>query len=415
MQKPAKALKVLQFCNKPPYPPKDGGSIGMHNVSQAFLDRGFYLTILSVNSEKHFVDVSRLPEKYIKATKFQAIEVDLSVKIFPAFVNLFYSKKSYNISRFYNDKMAEELIHILKRNSFDIIQLESVFLKDYIPIIRKYSDAKLVLRAPNVEFIIWQRLAEIERNIIKKFYLNILTKRLKKEELDTFKDVDAIYTVTERDMNIIKSFGFEKPIAFIPTGIDVTKNLDTSEVDVEYPSIFHLGALDWMPNQEAVKWLLDNVWPKLHKNFPELKFYIAGRRPPKWLLDIKIDGVEVVGEVDDAAKFMKSKAIMPVPLFSGSGMRVKIIEAMMLKKAVVSTSIGIEGIIHKVGEDVLIANNAEEFVDRIGLLIEDSEKYNNICDSAKENIEQNYSNEVLSKKLGVFLEDIYSEERESRR
>jgi len=403
MRESAKAMKVLQFCNKPPYPPKDGGSIGMHNVSQAFIDEGFDLTVLSINSEKHFVDVSKLPEKYIKETKFQAIEVDLSVKIFPAFANLFYTKKSYNISRFYDSKMAKKLIEILKQNSFDIIQIESIFLKDYIPIIRKYSNAKLVLRAPNVEFIIWQRLAEIERNPLKKFYLNILTKRLKKEELETFKNVDAIYTVTERDMNIILSFGFRKSITFVPTGIDVTKSIETSEVEVEYPSIFHLGALDWMPNQEAVKWLLDNVWPQLHNRYPDLKFYIAGRRPPKWLLDIKADGVKVVGEVDDAAQFMKSKAIMPVPLFSGSGMRVKIIEAMMLKKAVVSTTIGIEGIMHNDGKDVLIANTAEEFIESISILVSNTKKYNSICDNAKKNIDKNYSNEVLSRKLIDFM------------
>jgi len=403
MQKSDNALRILQFCNKPPYPPMDGGAIGMHNVSQAFIDNGFDLTILTVNSSKHFVDVDKLPKKYIQETKFKAIEVDLSIKIFPAFVNLFYTKKSYNISRFYSNKMASKLINILKAEDFDIIQIESIFLKDYIPIIRKYSKAKLVLRAPNVEFIIWQRLAELESNFFKKIYLNILSKRLKKEELETFNDVDAIYTVTERDMNIIKSFGFDKYITFVPTGIDVTKNIDTSEVEVEYPSIFHLGALDWMPNQEAVKWLLDRVWPQLHKQFPDLKFYIAGRRTPKWLLELKEGGVEVIGEVDNAAQFIKSKAIMPVPLFSGSGMRVKIIEAMMLKKAVVSTSIGIEGIIHKDGEDVLIANTAEEFVDSISLLISNSEKYKSICKRAVANIERNYSNEVLAERLARFI------------
>ena len=403
MQKPTKALKILQFCNKPPFPPKDGGAIGMHNVSQAFIDQGFDLTILSVNSSKHFIDIAQLPEKYIQETNFEAIEVDLSVKLFPAFINLFYTKKSYNISRFYSNKMASKLTDILKAKDFDIIQIESIFLKDYFSIIRKYSNAKIVLRAPNIEFIIWQRLAELESNSLKKFYLNILAKRLKKEELETFQSVDAIYTVTERDMNIIKSFGFDKPITFVPTGIDVTKNLDTSEAKVEYPSIFHLGALDWMPKQEAIKWLLNNVWPELHKKFPELKFYIAGRRPPKWLLELKIDGVKVVGEVDDAAQFIKSKAIMPVPLFSGSGMRVKIIEAMMLKKAVVSTSIGIEGIIHKNDEDVLIANTAEEFIKNISVLVSNHEKYNSICENAKKNIERNYSNEVLAEKLNEFI------------
>lgn len=398
-------LRILQFCNKPPYPPKDGGAIGMNNISQGLLDSGNHLTILSVNSRKHFIEVSKLPKEYLSATSFEAVNVDLRIKPIAAFGNLLHSKRSYNIERFFNKELDLKLQEILEKNEFDIIQLESVFLKDYIPTIRKYSKAKLVLRAPNVEFVIWQRLAEIETNPLKKFYLNILSKRLKTEEIYALNQVDAICTVTENDMLIMQGLGVSKPITSIPISIDVTKNLSTDNIETEYPSLFHLGALDWYPNQEAIKWLIDNVWPHLKNNFPDLKFYIAGRRPPKWLLNIKIDGVEIIGEVEDAAAFIKSKAIMPVPLFSGSGMRVKIIEGMMLKKAIVSTDIGIEGIIHKNGENVLIANNADEFISEISKLITDNELYNKLCTNAKINAEKHYSNKALTKKMIDFFKD----------
>ncbi len=401
-----KPLRILQICNKPPFPPKDGGAIGMHNVSQGFIDSGFDLHILSVNSNKHFVDIDTLPQSYIDNTNFNAVEVDLNIKVFSAFANLVFSKRSYNIERFYNKEFGDKLTEILENKEFDIIQIESIFLKDYIPTIRKYSKAKLVLRAPNVEFVIWNRLAQIEKSFLRRFYLNILAKRLKKEELIAFDKVDAIYTVTENDIKLIKSLGIKKPIEFIPTGVDVTKDLSIEGVNTEYPSIFHMGALDWLPNQEAVKWLLDNVWPSIYKEFPKLKFYIAGRRPPQWLKDLRIDGVEVVGEVDDAAAFIKSKAIMPVPLFSGSGMRVKIIEGMMLKKAIVSTTIGIEGIIHKDGKDVLIANTPQEFIDSIRKLIWKEDFYKSICFNARENAKRNYSNKVLAEKLNSFISSI---------
>lgn len=401
-----KPLRILQICNKPPFPPKDGGAIGMHNVSQGYIDSGFDLHILSVNSNKHFVDIDTLPQSYIDNTNFNAVEVDLDIKVFSAFANLVFSKRSYNIERFYNKEFGDKLTEILENKEFDIIQIESIFLKDYIPTIRKYSKAKLVLRAPNVEFVIWNRLAQIEKSFLRRFYLNILAKRLKKEELIAFDKVDAIYTVTENDIKLIKSLGIKKPIEFIPTGVDVTKDLSIEGVNTEYPSIFHMGALDWLPNQEAVKWLLDNVWPSIYKEFPKLKFYIAGRRPPQWLKDLRIDGVEVVGEVDDAAAFIKSKAIMPVPLFSGSGMRVKIIEGMMLKKAIVSTTIGIEGIIHKDGKDVLIANTPQEFIDSIRKLIWKEDFYKSICFNARENAKRNYSNKVLAEKLNSFISSI---------
>ncbi len=398
-----KKLSILQLCNKPPFPPMDGGAIGMHNVSQGIIDAGHQLKILSFSSNKHRLDIDKLPKDYIKSTGIEAVDIDLSIRILPALYNLLYSRNSYNISRFNSKEMQFKLKELLSKESFDIIQLESIFLKDYLPLIRKFSQAKVVLRAPNVEFVIWQRLAQIEKNPIKRFYLSILAKRLRKEEVAALNSFDAIYTVTERDMQLMRSLGATVKMTFIPTGVDVNKDLTTDFDAVEYPSVFHLGALDWSPNIEGVKWMLNQVWPSLHGRFPKLKFYIAGRRPPQWLQELKEDGVVVVGEVEDAGAFIKSKAIMPVPLFSGSGMRVKIIEAMMLQKAVVSTGIGIEGIIHENGENVLIANDATAFIDSIALLVENKDLYRRIAINAKYNANKFYSNKVLNAKLMEFF------------
>ncbi len=398
-----KKLKILQFCNKPPYPPVDGGAIGMHNVSQGLLDDGNDLKILTFETQKHPIITSEIPTSYIESTGLEYVFVDLSIKKMAALKNLLFSKRSYNITRFFDEKMKAKLIDILQKETFDIIQIESIFLKDYVPIIRQYSDAKIVLRAPNVEYVIWERLAEIEKQPLKKQYLSILAKRLKKEEIKAYHLFDAIYTVTAEDMHIIKQHCDSKPMTFVPTGIDVTKDLDISTTPVAYPSIFHLGALDWNPNQKGIQWFLDNVWNVLHEKYPDLTFYIAGRRPPEWLKKLDLPNVEMIGEVKDAGQFIKSKAIMIVPLFSGSGMRVKIIEAMMLQKAIVTTSIGIEGIIHENEKDVMVADNANGFIQAVSKLIEDASFYQSICKKAKENAENHYSNAILTQKLMDFF------------
>jgi glycosyltransferase involved in cell wall biosynthesis len=123
-------------------------------------------------------------------------------------------------------------------------------------------------------------------------------------------------------------------------------------------------------------------------------------------MNMNSEGVVMLGEVKDAAAFIKSKAIMPVPLFSGSGMRVKIVEAMMLEKAIVSTSIGIEGIQHTHGKDVLIANSADEFITQISRLLDDKHLFNSICSQAKINVSQQFSNEVLTAKLIRFFRSL---------
>ena len=401
-------MKILQICNKPPFPPQDGGSIGMHNVTQGLIDLGHDVKVFSVNTSKHFVDINQLPKDYVKNTKLEFGFIDTNIKAFDAFSNLIFSNRSYNITRFEDTNFKAKLISILQKETFDIVQIESIFLNYYIDIIRNYSDAKIVLRAPNVEFIIWERMAKEESNPLKKQYLKILAKRLKKEELACLNRFDAIYTVTQNDMDIFKSHGCYVPMEFVPTGIDVTKDLSIDTHAIEYPSIFHIGALDWMPNQEGLSWFLENVWSKLTMDFPKLKLYIAGRGDASWFDAAKYPNVVLLGEIDDAAQFIKSKAIMIVPLFSGSGMRVKIIEGMSLGKAIVSTSIGIEGIIHADKENVLIANKAEEYKNAIVSLLENKNYFEKICKNARQSAKENYGNNALTNKLITFLEEIKS-------
>ena len=396
-------MKILQICNKPPFPPQDGGAIGMHNVTQGLLDVGHLVKVFSVNTPKHFVDINELPEKYRNQTQIEFGFIDTDIKAFYAFSNLLFTNRSYNISRFEDAKFEQQLKEILSSQTFDIVQIESVFLNKYIDTIRAVSKAKIILRAPNVEYMIWERMAQEEQGFLKKQYLGILAKRLKKEELAAINRFDALYTVTQNDLTIFKSQGCSIPMEFIPTGVDVTKDIGLDKSPLEFPSLFHIGALDWMPNKEGLLWFLENVWVKIIQQYPKLKFYIAGRGDASWFETNKYPNVVLLGEIDDAAQFIKSKAIMIVPLFSGSGMRVKIIEGMTFGKAIVSTSIGIEGIIHQHKHDLLIADAPNDFAEAIMMLINDKSYFESVCQSAQNTVEKHYGNQVLTEKLIKFL------------
>ena len=401
-------MRILQICNKPPYPPYDGGSIGMHNLTQSFLDAGYKVKVLSINTPKHKVELNSLPNDYREQTGIEFGFIDTDVRAKDALFNLIFSRRSYNIVRFEDKDFAELIMKTLKENEFDIVMLESVFLNYYVPVIRKFSKAKIVLRAPNVEYKIWERMAEEEKNPVKKYYLKLLAKRLKKEELASYQKFDAICTVSANDLQQIKAHGYQKPIEFIPIGLDVTKKQRIIEKQVpEYPSLFHIGALDWRPNQEGLSWFLDFVWSKLSKQFPKMKFYIAGRGDASWL-DISKYNHQLVflGEIDDAAAFIQSKAIMVVPLFSGSGMRVKIIEGMMMGKAIVSTTIGVEGIMARHEHDILIGDTPHDFIEHLSRLVSDKDFFEKISAQAKATALENYNHEKLTSKLKAFLDTL---------
>jgi polysaccharide biosynthesis protein PslH len=398
-------MRILQICNRVPYPPHDGGAIAMLNMTKAFYTLGHELHLLCLNTKKHYTEPDQLPELFQNIASFKAIDLDTDVKPLNAALNLVLSRRSYNVSRFYSSKFCKGLVRTLEENNFDIIHIEGLHMCVYLSVIRQYTSAKIILRAHNLEYLIWERLADHERNPFKRYYLNILASRLWKFEIKSANAVDAIVPITDNDAELFIDNVTDKVMFVSPAGLD----LDDYKIDrsrTEWPGIFHLGALNWIPNQEAMEWFLKEVWPKVHKEFPKVKFYIAGRDTPAWLEQLQKVGVQTLGEVENAVDFMNGKSIMVVPLLSGSGMRIKIIEGMALAKTIISTAIGAEGIHYEDQKNILIADTPEAFFFAIKKCVNNHELANRIGKNARQLAEKEYSNVILVQKLVDFYQSL---------
>jgi glycosyltransferase involved in cell wall biosynthesis len=394
-------MKILQLTNKVPFPTKDGGAIACMNLTRGFSLLGHDVTVLSMNTIKHNIDIDDIPEYVKDWADFRLVDVPARTTAFAAFLNFFFSGEPYNAVRFISKSFSREFIKLLKQKEFDIVQLEGLYVCPYIPLIRKYSNAKIVYRAHNIEHEIWERTAALSKGL-KKIYINILAKRIKVFEKRYLNSYDLLVPITERDGIILNQMGNMKPSYVSPTGID-SKVLIPHSKNLEHPSLFHIGSLEWSPNQEGLIWFIDKCWPIINEKFPKLKFYIAGRRAPEWLARrFKAPNIIFEGEVTDAYDFMNSKSIMVVPLFSGSGMRIKIIEGMALGKPIVTTPIGTEGISTVSGKNIMIADNVQEFIFHIEQLISDQELFNSIGFNAIEYIHEKFDNLKLSNSLINF-------------
>jgi len=384
-------MRILQLMNKVPWPPKDGGAIACLNLTKGFSMLGHEVTVLSMNTSKHHIRIKDMPADLRSKADFRLVEVPASINWIEATLNLLFSKLPYNAQRFISDEFSHELAKLLTEKSFDVIQLEGLYLCPYIPVIRKYSEALISYRAHNIEYEIWERTATLSEGLRSK-YLRNLSRRIKRFEVSYLNTYDLLVPITDRDGNILDKLGNSKPRHTSQTGIDFASLVPTAR-KLEFPSLFHIGALDWAPNQEGLIWFFNHCWPKIHSQNPELKFYLAGRNAPDWFARlIKQEGVEYLGEINDAYDFINSKAVMVVPLFSGSGMRIKIIEGMALGKPIVTTDIGTEGIPTENGKNILIANDADRFVDAINQLIHDRDLSNRIGKSAIGFIQEKFDN-----------------------
>lgn len=393
-------MKVLQLCNKPPYPPVDGGTLAMHSVTQGLLSSGCEVKVLAVCTDKHPVLEQQMTDEYRERTRFESVYVDLRIHFWDA-MKAMLCGESYHVSRYESAAFETRLAKVLEEDHFDVVHVESIFLTPYVPVIRHHSDARVVLRAHNVEHQIWERVVQSTKNPLKRWYLKHLALTLKVYERDHINDYDAVVCITQNDADYFCRSGCRKPLYSIPFGLNPEP---MEHVAVEESSLFHLGSMDWMPNVEGVDWFLEQVWPKVHEALPQVKLYLAGRKMPERLMKVQIPGVVVVGEVADAMYFIGSKQINVVPLLSGSGIRVKIIEAMAAGKTVVSTTIGAQGIDCKDGEHLLIADTADDFVRQIRRCVEDGEFCRKVGDNASRLIADHYNPERLT----ALLLEVYN-------
>ncbi len=384
-------MRILQLMNKVPWPPKDGGAIACLNMTKGFSMLGHEVTVLSMNTSKHHIRIKDMPVDLRSKADFRFVEVPASINWLEAAFNLIFSRLPYNAQRFISDDFSQELAKLLHEKTFDVVQLEGLYLCPYIPVIRKYSKALIAYRAHNIEYEIWERTAILSDGFRSK-YLRNLSVRIKRFEESYLNSYDLLVPITDRDGQILDKLGNTKPKHTSQTGIDFASLVPTAK-KLEFPSLFHIGALDWAPNQEGLIWFFDHCWYKIREKCPEVKFYLAGRNAPDWFeRRIRRAGVEYLGEINDAYDFINSKAIMVVPLFSGSGMRIKIIEGMSLGKPIVTTDIGTEGIPTSNGEDILIANDADQFVDAVVKLVNDRELANRIGKNAIGFIQEKFDN-----------------------
>lgn len=396
-------MKVLVLCNRVPYPPNDGGAIAMYNTIKALKIAGHDVSVFALNTQKHFQSESQILNAFSNIAKVYAHPIDTSIKIVDAFLNLFKSS-SYNVDRFYSKSAEDKLIEILKNNTFDVIQFETLFVCPYLEVVKKYSKAKLIYRSHNVESQIWFRLSKSSKTF-KKWYFNFLAKRIEKYENEILNGFDIILSITEIDLLYFKKHYLNIKSFTLPVAVDLDEYLYSNESIIAEPqSIFHLGSLDWLPNLEAVDWLINDIIPILNNLNTEYKLYLAGKNTPKHLYQYDSKNIKIVGEVADAKSFMLSKDLMLVPLLSGGGMRVKILEGLALGKVIVSTSIGVEGIPCEHKKNILIADDARSFADAINWALNHPQECKKISAEAKE-LAKNFSISTISEKLKEYYQN----------
>ena len=389
-------MKILYITHKPIYPKIDGGCVAMDNFLRTLIAANHTIKHLTVSTEKHPFEESEYPRELHGEIHPEAIEINTRITPIKTFFALF-SKKSYNVRRFHSSAMEQRITAIIQEQSIDCVILESLFTTVYLDQIRSSFNGKVYLRTHNVEFKIWENLAGNSTNFLKKKYYTKLAKDLKRYEESTLNTVDGIISISTEDTTFFRAFGVTTPITTISLGFSLE---DASENDYRGTNFFHLGALNWKPNREAVDCLVD-LFPRINAVLPSAQLHIVGQGSKA--LKVTTPNVHLDGFVDDVNAHSTSIGILVTPITSGSGIRVKILEMMAIGIPVITTTIGAQGIDYTTSNCLVIANTDEEIIAACHQLATSETLRKEIGSNGKAYIHQHHSLKTNIQLLNEFI------------
>ena len=388
-------MNILILSHKPPYPIVDGSCHAMDRFLRDLLKSmpKSNIDYISVATQKHVFNTEKIPEDLAEVVNFDAVNISTKIDPFNALIQLI-KNKSYHISRFKNEKIIEKIKSVIHQKKIDFIFFESIFCGIYAKEIKELSSATQVLRAHNVEHLIWRKLALNSKNPLKKWYLNHLSKTLQDFEEEFVAKMDHVFSIAPSDQLFFKTRNNQSN--YIPVSMEVS-----SVRKLKAKKISFLGAYNWMPNKEAILWFTNEVWPEIAKLNPTTEFHIAGSYSEE-IAELKnIEGIELHGFVNSSQEFMKEHGIFIAPILSGSGVKMKVLEAMSHGVPCVLSTHAAEGL--NLPEIIPICKNKEAFIEKVSLLLQNKQLCHEIGIAGREHILEKYNSQSVSNKIKRLL------------
>jgi sugar transferase (PEP-CTERM/EpsH1 system associated) len=316
------------------------------------------------------------------------------------------SSEPYGITKYCRPEVRRSLRALLKQETYDVILCDFAIAAGVIP---WDSPTPTVLFTHNVEATIWRRHYEVATNPIWKAISLLEWRKMEAAERRYLRLADRVLTVSETDRDAFAVFLDPAKLTVIPTGVDVDY-FQPMPVEETQNSLVFTGSMDWLPNEDAILYFVDAILPLIKQQCPEVSLEVVGRSPSRRLraLAETEKSVRLTGWVEDIRPFVAGGSICIVPLRIGGGTRLKIFEAMAMSKAVVSTSIGAEGLPVQSGENILLADTPEDFADSVISLFRDAKERKRLGSAARALVQEKYSWQKVAESFAITLQDVIS-------
>lgn len=402
-------MNILWLSHFVPYPPKGGNLQRSYNLLKAVAERNRVL-LLAFN-QKSFLPAHEMVGKSVENLNkhCQYIQVfnipcerSRLAWFWLLFCNLF-SARPYSVKKFWSPRMMETLKKVVSTSKIDLVHFDTIALAQYFTCV---GDSKKSLNHHNVESVLLLRRAEMEKNPLKKLYLYFQSRKLRKYEEETVKNFELNLVVSCLDKKEIQRYSPEAKVEVVPNGTD-SAYFRVSETPMKKHNLIFTGGMNWFPNRDAMIFFLKEIWPLVKKAIPDLNLTLIGYQPPKKAVRMsKKEKIEVLGFVDDVRPYVARAVAYIVPIRVGGGTRLKILDALSCGKAVISTSIGCEGLEVTPDKNILIGDSPEKFAEQVITVCADSELRRSLGREGRKLVEEKYTWRLIGEDLSKIYADL---------
>lgn len=385
-------MRILQIAPQFPYPLDSGGKNGIYNITKQLSNFG---------AEVFFVAYSRnpVPSEYINHFKEFCdpfVLYENTANDLPKILKYFFTNKPIFTEKYFTKKSIAFFEQLLRKIDFDIIHLDHTAMYSIGKWVSEKSKKHVGLRLHNIEWLIWKRFLDVQPKLSPaRIFLKQQINLLREKERQAIRFASVSFTCTENDRQRALELVPDANVLVASPGVDLNLWKIDEQTERNPREIVFATTYQWRHNVDGLLWYLENVHPIVVKEEPKMILTILGKDPPNFLG--RYPNVNIVGYVDKVQPYYNRASIFVVPLFVGSGVRMRILEAMAMGLPIVSTSIGAEGIEASTEQGLFIANTAEDFARKILMLVRDPQISRKYGKNARNFIEQNYSVEVTIK------------------
>ena len=397
-------MRILWLKTELLHPVDKGGKIRTYQMLKE-LKKNHQITYLTLD------DGSAEAEAFEKSSEYADETITIPHRTAAKFSMKFYSELAANLvseqpyfmQKYVSKQMLEEVKKQARAENFDVVVCDFLMPAVNMP---EFLKVPTVLFQHNVEAMIWQRHFEVQKNPLKKIYLKNQWRKSFDYERAVCRKFDFVVAVSEEDADAMrKNYGIEN-VAAVPTGVDTEFFQPNQAIEKDEFNLIFTGSMDWLPNEDAIRWFTEEVLPIIKRKIPRVSLTIVGRDPFPGLIELskKDASIAVTGRVPDVRPFMEKASVYVVPIRIGGGTRLKIYEAMAMELPIISTTIGAEGLPVRDGDEILLRDTPEEFAAAVVKLLTDKEAAKKIGSQAAKTVREKFGWQKVSDDFAALCE-----------